>query len=109
MYAVGEKFVVVKRRNILDVYRQLKKRDADAVFAFETASHVTFYMADAHVVHALQPDVPIERERTDFCRLHRIRFQSMRWLFGARGLHCRIVRRRRLPSGIFAYRAEEPD
>ena len=101
--------MTVKRRDVLDTYRSLKLRVPDTVYAFMDTAFATFYMADAHVVHALQPDVPIERERTDFCCLHRIRFQALHWLFGARGLRCRIVRHRRLPSGIFAYRAEEPD
>lgn len=105
----GRKDMTVKRRDVLDAYRSLKLRVPDAVYAFMDTAFATFYMADAHVAHALQPDIPVERGRTDFCRLHRIRFQSMRRLFKARGLHWRIVRRRRLPSGIFAYRAEEPD
>ena len=46
---------VAKQRNILDVYRDFKKKDPSVVYAFGDAEFFTFYMADSH----RKDDVPV--------------------------------------------------
>lgn len=95
--------MAAKRKNILDVYRDFKKRDPEMTYAFGDAQFFTFYMADAHRIHNALPDIAIEHERYDFIRVHNLAFLPLAARLKAAGVRVAMVARVKSPSGAFNY------
>jgi len=94
------------KKNILDVYRDFKKRDPNTIYAFGDAQFFTFYMADAHRIHEALPDMRIEHERFDFIRVHSLSFFSLAARLKAVGVRVAMVARETMPSGAYSYRID---
>lgn len=96
-----------RRKNILDVYRELKKREPDFVLAFGDEQFFTFYMADAHRVHDALPDIRIEHERVDFIRIHKLLFQQLVSRHRITKVAVASVARTKKPDGTYSYRVAD--
>lgn len=95
--------MAAKRKNILDVYRDFKKRDPEMTYAFGDAQFFTFYMADAHRIHNALPDVRIEHERYDFIRVHNLAFLQLAARLKSVGVRLAMVARRLEKAGTYSY------
>lgn len=94
---------MAKKRGILQVYRDFHEKDHDYVHAFGDAEFFTFYMAEAHRVHDALPDIPIERDRCDFIRVHKLAFFPLAARLKATGVRVAMVARKAKPSGGYSY------
>ena len=93
----------VKRKNILDVYRDFKKKDPSYASAFGDEQFFTFYMTDAHRVHDALPDMPIERERYEYLKVHKLLFLSLAAKLQMLGVKTAMVARTKTPQGNYTY------
>lgn len=95
---------MAKRKNILDVYRDFKKRDPDYIRAFGDAEFFTFYMADAHKVNQALPDVRVERgPQCDILRVHKLGFPLLATRLMVAGVKFATVGRRLSVNGTWIY------
>lgn len=95
---------MARRVDILDVYRDFRKRDPGYVHAFADAEYFTFYMTDAHRINESLPDVLIERgNRCDQVRIHKLAFFTLAARLQAAGVKVAIVGRTLIPSGNYRY------
>ena len=95
---------MAKRLDILDVYRDFRKKDPGYIHAFGDAEYFTFYMSDAHRINEALPDVPIERgNRCEQIRVHKLAFFPLAARLKAQGVKVAMVARTLLPSGVYAY------
>ncbi len=97
------KTMPAKRKNILDVYRDFKKKDPNYAYAFGDEQFFTFYMADAHHVHDVLPDMRIEHERYDFLKVHKLLFLPLAAKLQMLGVKTAMVARTKTPQGNYTY------
>lgn len=95
---------MAKRKNILDVYRDFKKKNPDHLLAFGDAEFFTFYMADAHKVNQALPDMRVERRMNcDIMRVHALAFPQLASRLMASGVKFATVARKISADGNWAY------
>ena len=94
------------KRNILDVYRDFRKKDPSVCYAFGDAEFFTFYMTDAHRVHNALPDLRIEHERCDILRIHKLAFFPTAARLKAGGVRVAMVARTKAQNGGYTYRID---
>ena len=95
---------MAKRLDILDVYRDFRKKDSGCILAFGDAEYFNFYMSDAHRVNEAILDVPIERgNRCEQIRVLKHEFFQLAARLKAQGATVVMVARTLPPSGVYVY------